>query len=401
MLLKPFPFHEKLKEYFKIQDKTWKWFADEKTISSQNEAFKTDILKNSYRITKEEEPKIYELLEQAKDKLGVIVPVTIYQSQYVEMNNASIVIFESEAHLVLSGAILKILNEEELLALLAHELSHVLLYTFDNGNYEIANRIINAIANDGSSELYYNETARMYQLYTELFCDLGAYKVCGNINPVICTLVKVNTGLEKVSAESYLQQASEILERIESGSEGTTHPELYIRAKSLELFTQNETEFYTKIEELVRGKMDLYQLNIFSKQELYSTTKDLIDIVLKPKWTQSEHCIVLYKQYFTAYNRNQEVLIDESFKAKINLSKANTKDYFSYVMLDFAMCDNDLKEPFIGLVLDLAEQIGLQDNLKAIFKKELRLTDKAFKEMSQKTASTLNEILESEQEKTY
>jgi Peptidase family M48 len=401
MLLKPFPFHEKLKDYFKNQGKTWEWFADEKIISSQNEAYKTDILKNSYRITKEEEPRIYELLEQAKDKLGVIIPITIYQSQYVDMNNASIVMLDKEAHLVLSGSIMKILNDDELLALLGHELSHVLLYTFDNGNYEVANRIINAIANEGGSELYYYETARMYQLYTELFCDLGAFKVCGDINPVICTLVKVNTGLEKVSAESYLQQASEILDRIETGSEGTTHPELYIRAKSLELFKENEIEYYTKIADLVHGKVDLHQLNIFTKKELHETTKELIDIILKPKWTQSDHSIVLYKHYFTAYNRNSEVFINEAFKVKINASKTNTKDYFSYVMLDFAMCDTELKEPFIGLILDLSEQLGLEENLKIILKKELKLSDKAFKEMSQKAATALNEILESEQEKTY
>lgn len=401
MILSPFPFQQKLKDYFKNQSKTWDWFANEKIISQQNEAYKTDILKNSYRINKEDEPKIYELLEKAKHKLGVILPITVYQSQYVESNNASIVLLENEAHLVFSGSILKLLNDDELLALLSHELSHVLLYTCDNSEFEIVNRIINAIANDGESELYYHETARIFQLYTELYCDLGAYKVCENINPVITTLVKVNTGLDKVSAESYLEQAKEILERIDSGSEGITHPEIYIRARSLELYAENQDEYFPKIERIISGKIDIQLLNIFSKKDLHQTTKELIDLILKPKWTQSDHAIVLYKHYFTVYERKTDILIDDAFKNKINDSKETTKDYFAYVLIDFALCDTEIKEPFLGHILDLAEQLNLAENVKTILKKELKLTDKAFKELSQKCASAINEILESDQEKTY
>jgi len=399
--LTPFPFHQKLRDYFKKQTKTWAWFSDIKTMTSQSETFKTDLLKNSYRIDQEIEPKIYEILEIAKNKLGVLIPITIYQSQHIENNNASIVILEKEAHLVMSGTLLKLLDESELLALLSHELSHISLFQTENGDFEITNRIINSISNDSSSELYYNETARIYQLYTELYCDLGAFKVCGDIQTVISTLVKINTGLDKISPESYLKQANEILSRIEAGSEGETHPEIYIRAKSLELYQESPVDYFSKIETIVNGKKDIYQLNLFSKEEVSNTTKELIDVILKPKWTQSEHNIILYKQYYQTYNRKSDAFITPEFKLNIENSKKSLKDYYSYVMLDFALCDNELKDPFLGHILDISEQIGLEENLKAILKKELSLSDKAYKEMHTKCATELNKILESEQENTY
>ena len=79
------------------------------------------------------------------------------------------------------------------------------------GDLEVADRIITAIANNHNSEASYYETARLFKLYTEIFCDRGAYKVIEKIAPVITSLVKASTGLDKVNAESYLKQADEIV----------------------------------------------------------------------------------------------------------------------------------------------------------------------------------------------
>ncbi|MES2573413.1 MAG: M48 family metalloprotease [Bacteroidota bacterium] len=400
-MIKPFPFHSDLRNHFKKQRKTWSWFSEEKVKEEQQEAYKTDLLKNAYRLDPENEPKVYEILGIAKDKLGIIIPITIYQSQTIDTNNAGVVFFENEAHIILSGTILKLLNDDELLVLFAHELSHILLFNLENGDFEITNRIINTIASDNRSELFYYETARLYQLYTELFCDLGALKVSGSLENTINTLVKLNTGLEKVSAESYLKQANEILERINEGSDGETHPENFIRAKSLQIFETDNANFYTRTEKIISGKTDLHQLNLFSKTLVFDITKELISIILKPKWTQSEYCTTLYKQYFSDADKNSNAFINDAFKLKIENSKKNLKDYYAYIMLDFALCDADLKEGFIGHILDISEQLGLEESMKTILKKELNLTEKTYKSFCQNCTTTLNSILESDKENTY
>ncbi|OXB10345.1 M48 family metalloprotease [Flavobacterium reichenbachii] len=400
-MIKPFPFHSDLRDYFKKQDKTWSWFSQEKVKAEQQEAYKTDLLKNSYRIEPETEPKVYEILNTAKDRLGIIIPITIYQSQTIDGNNAGVVFFENEAHIILSGSILKLLNDDELLVLFGHELSHILLFNLENGDFEITNRIINTISSDPDSELFYYETARLYQLYTELFCDLGALKVSGSLQTTIETLVKLNTGLEKVSAESYLKQANEILERIQKGSDGETHPENFIRAKSLEIFQNDNANFYSRTEKIICGEIDLHQLNLFTKKLVFDSTKELISLILKPKWTQSEYCTALFKQYFSNSDRKSDVVIDKAFKLKIENSKKNLKEYYAYVMLDFALCDADLKEAFIGHILDISEQLGLEDHMKTILKKELNLTEKTYKSFTQTCTAVLNTILQSDLENTY
>ncbi|MCE3227279.1 MAG: peptidase family [Bacteroidetes bacterium] len=400
-MLKPFDFQYKLRDHFRKQEKTWKWFSEVKVKEEQTEQFKNELLKNTYRLDPSSETTIYKLLDEAKNKLGVIVPVTIYQSQYSQDSNAGIIFIQNEAHLVLSGPILKSLSEQELLALISHELSHVLLYTIDNGDFEVTSRIINAIGNDYRSEDAFNETARLFSLFTELYCDIGAYKVCGSADTVISTLVKVETGLEKISAENYIKQADEVLAKMEKGSGGESHPESFIRAKSIDLYSKKETEAYKEISDIILGKLNLFHLNIFSKEEVHEITRELIQLVMKPKWMQSEHHKAHYQQYFKEYKVNSTIMITPEFKEKINKGSASMKDYYSYVMLDFALCDHDISEPASGHILDLAEQMEMSESLAKIFKKELNLSDKKFNEFAKNAATALNAILESEQEKTY
>lgn len=399
--LQAFPFHYKLRDHFKKQTKTWEWFQNKNVQKEQIESFKTDLLKDAYRIDFDSDKKLYDILLIAKDKLGIYIPVTLYQLIEVKETNGSIVFFENEAHIMLSGSILKNLDDDELLALFGHELSHLKLYTLENGDFEITNRIINAIANDFESELFYAETARIFQLYTELFCDNGALLVTKNKNVVISTLVKISTGLEKVSAESYIKQAEEILSKMESGSTGETHPELFIRAKALELMESESPENIKTIEKIVNGKYDLQLLNIFSKDEIYSLTKKFISIILKPKWIQSEHNLVLCKQYFTVPTLNSTDIIDDDFKDVINDFKDNLKNYFCYVMYDFTCADRDITEPSTAHMLNLAEQLGLEGMLKSIIQKELKLTEKAFKTYVAKCNEVLNQFLESDAEASY
>ena len=236
-MLAALSYHQKVKDHFKQQAKTWDYFAIAKNKEDQLQQFKTELLKNTYKFDPATEHFIYDKVNIAKQKLDLQnLPVTVYQAQYTDELNASIVYLNNEAHIVFSGPITKLLDEEELLSVLAHELTHIKLYSMLDGDVEVADRIITAIANNYNSEASYYETARLFRLYTEIFCDRGAYTVLGKTAPVITSLVKTSTGLEKVNAESYVKQADEIFSA-DTNTKAVTisHPENFIRAKAIQL----------------------------------------------------------------------------------------------------------------------------------------------------------------------
>ena len=296
-------YHTKVVNHFKEQAKTWEFFALAKTRHEQLQEFKLELLKNTYKFDPITESSLYDKVNTAKEKLGLQqLTVHLYQAQFAEEINASIVYLEGEAHIVFSGPVTNLLSDEELLAVIAHELTHIKLYTMQGGELEIANRLINAIANNYTSEAAYFETARLFHLYTEIFCDRGAYTVVENTAPVITSLVKIATGLDKINHENYLKQAEEIF-ATDKAAKATTisHPENFIRARAIQLWHDKKEEAEADIIQMIEGFTDLDQLDIFKQKELAGLTRMYLQLFLKPKWFQSILVMSQAKQFFSDF----------------------------------------------------------------------------------------------------
>lgn len=394
---------QKVSEYFKNQRKTWNFFAIDKNKEEQLEQFKTELLKNTYKFDEKSDQFIYDKVIKAKELLNLgTLPVTVYQAQYSDELNANIVYLNNEAHIVFSGSITKILNEEELLAVLAHELSHIKLYTMLNGDLEIADRIITSIANNYASEPAWFETARLFRLYTEIFCDRGAYTVLQNIDPIITSLVKASTGLENVNVESYLKQADEILSRNNNfRTAAATHPENFIRAKAVQLWHMKKEEAEKEITTMIEGLADIDQLDIFKQSEISLLTQKFISLMLKPGWFKSVTVMSLAKQYFASFKCDDSILLGEDIVESFKNAHQSVKDYFSYVLMDFAMADPSLEEVPSGWAFQLAENLFLKETFDELIKKELKFSDKKLQQYRQKTLSAYYEVKERDSEQIY
>src|SRR5258708_14997531 len=161
MLPDVLPYHLKVRDHFKEHTSTWDFFAAARTREEQLAAFQTELLKNTYRFQRESDAALYAQIDLAREKLGLDqLPVTAYQAQYANEFelNASIVYLHQEAHIVFNGPIRERLNEAELLAVIAHELTHVRLYTLLDGELEVADRILTAIGDHPHTASPYYET---------------------------------------------------------------------------------------------------------------------------------------------------------------------------------------------------------------------------------------------------
>ena len=380
--VEPLSYHRKVRDYIrKNEAKVWEFFSDEATRKSEVEKFKMALLKNTYRLEAETNPNVYEALEKAKKGLDFDYPTTIYQDEAAQELNAGIVFVDDEAHIVLSGAVISKLDENELTALFGHEISHALLWNIENGDFETTSKIITSIANDYSNDLRFHETARLFDLYTEIFADKGALKICGDKDVVISTLLKISTGLEKVSAKNYLKQAKEILTKETGGSDGYSHPENYIRALAAEWMHEEPETAEEKIVKIIEGKLNVEHLDIFHQEKVEAFTRKFIQLLTIPTWFQTNEVEQLAKDYFKNFKFDDTTELTDDEIKMVKDADDLTKEYLSYILMDFCMVDRELSTVPFAKAFELAGELDLVDIFEGIVIKELKLSKKKFADM--------------------
>jgi len=384
LTLKPLPYHEAMCAYLKEQEpEIWHWYASNKVRDEQAETVRFELLKSTYRVDRETQPETYVRAEDIARKLGLDVPITIYQAQNPQGLNASLAYVPGEAHVVLHGPVSSKLTEAEFRALLAHELSHFFLWRSWDGQYMVTEQILAALTHDPLADTPHFASARLFALYNEVFCDQGSLLVAGDPLVVISMLLKVETQLDEVSPESYLRQAEEVFGRAGAKTEGLSHPEAFIRARAIKLWADREPETERKIQEMLEGRPMLGSLDLLVQRKVAGLTRRLLDVLLSRRWMQTEPVLAHARLFFEDYVPPEDLLEDLTLAEDLRTDDRPMQDYYGYVLLDFVTADRDLEELPLAAALVLAEKLGLKDRFAEIAKRELRLRKKQLETIDQ------------------
>ena len=375
--LNPLPYHEAIRAFLKTEEADiWQWFASHQVQEENAEAVRFDLLKSTYRMDREDHADLYAAADEVAQRISLDVPITIYQAQNPEGLNASLAYEPSEAHLVLHGPIASKLNEAELRAMLAHELSHLRLWREWNGEYLIVDQILSALTLDRQAETAHFATARLFRLYNEIFCDRGALAVTGDPLVVVSMLVKISTELEEVNAASYIRQAEEIFSQETAKTAELTHPESFIRARAVKLWADGDESADAKIAEMIEGSPALGDLDLLAQLRVSKLTRRMLDVFLSFEWIHTDSVAAHARLFFEDYAFPESSRKDPSLAEDIKTEDQPMQDYYCYVLLDFVTADRDLEEYPLAAALVLTEELGLKDRFMEIAKREMRLRKK-------------------------
>jgi hypothetical protein len=377
--LKPLPYHEAIRDYLRTEEaEVWRWYASNKVRAEQAEAVRFELLKSTYRVDRASQPNLYTAAESVAEKLGLAVPMTIYQAQNPVGLNASLAYVPDEAHIVLHGPVAAKLSESELGALLGHELSHLLLWRCADGEYLIVDQMLAALTNDAAAETPHFASARLWRLHNEIYCDRGALAAVGDPLVVVAMLLKVHTQLDEVNAESYLRQAEEIFSqgRGHVRTEELTHPEAFIRTRAVKLWADGDPEADAKIREMIEGRPVLADLDLLGQRRVGGLTRRLVDVLLSRPALQTESVLAHARLFFEDYVPPSDLLEDPALADDLRTADAAMQDYYCFVLLDFVTADRDLEELPLAAALGLSEKLGLRDRFAEIAQRELRLRKK-------------------------
>jgi Peptidase family M48 len=388
--LHPLPYHSRIVEYLKREETDlWNWFSSNKVRQEHVDAVRLDLLKSTYRLEPATQPKLYELAQGVLDKLQLKIPITFYQATKTSGLNAALAYLPGEAHVILVGSILSTLLEPEIKAMLGHELAHFALFDGWNGELLVASEMLEALNNDAAAHSCYRETARLFRLYTEVLADRGAYAATQDPMVPISNLVKLETGLTEVSAESYLRQAEEILSKGPVKANHQTHPETFIRAKAIKLFAEKGASADQEIQKLIEGTPALNELDLLGQQEVAGTTRKLLNHFLAPHWFQTESVLAHARTFFPDFTPASSAALESATVEAIQKSDPSLQEYFGYILLDFVAVDRQLEETPLAAALLLCEQLGMGSTFGQMAIQELALTKKRFSTIEREASKIL------------
>ena len=363
--LTPLPYHATVVDYLRRHEpEVWRWASARTGSAEQREELRSRLLRDTYRIDAEAHIEVHTALAQAMARLGIDAQTTLYQSPGQEMN-ASLIYVPDEVHIILQGPLLERLSTEELMAVFGHELAHYLLWSRDDGQFLVADRILNdALAAPGSSS--HRETYRRYALHTELFADRGGAVAVGAVAPAVSTLVKIQTGMNSVDAAAYLRQAAEVELNEAKATAANSHPETFIRARALALWWEGASDLDAWIETRLHGPLGLERLDLPGQRQLLQFTRGFLAHFLAGTPLASDAVQAQLRMLFPDWQDDEPALGPEVFLGGV--ADESIHGYLNALMMDLALADPDQQEAALLRVGQVARTLGsfqaLETNLR-------------------------------------
>jgi hypothetical protein len=205
----------------------------------------------------------------------------------------------------------------------------------------------------------------------------------------IAKLVKLETGLTEVSAQSYLRQADEILSKGPVKASQQTHPETFIRARAIKLFADQGASANEEIQKLIEGSRALNELDLLGQQEVAGITRKLVNHFLAPPWFQTEPVLAHARTFFPDFTPEASAALDSTVVQAIQKSDPSLQEYYSYILLDFVAVDRQLEEAPLAAALLLSGQLGMDKDFGPMALRELALTKKRFTTIERDAAKIL------------
>jgi hypothetical protein len=317
------------------------------------------LLRNAYRLDEEAHPVVHRAGRRAAEALGVTAEVAYFQ---VSGDPNAAYIHQARPVIVFQGPLLDRLDEDELAAVIGHELAHRLLWEAEDGGYLAVDRLLDAAAGDARTPSQYLETHRRWSLATELFADRGALTACGDLSTTIRALLKLETGLSTADPAAYLRQAESL--DLRSGSRGTTHPEAVGRAWALKNWVDGES-----VEELVTGPLDVDAPDLLDAAVLRALSRVFAALIAQTDGLRTDAVATAAAGFADGPReprgtvRFDEPLtvrpVDGAPMPRPRPLAAATQRYLCYLLLDLATADPDAGDAGLVASLALARRSGL------------------------------------------
>ena len=192
-----------------------------------------------------------------------------------------------------------------------------------NGELETADRIITAITEYTDKGTPHWQTARLFRIYSDLYCDRCSGEVmCGDEDP--------------------------------------GHP---LRVRALRLWQEQGETAEPVIIRMVEGTPELGCLDLFGQARIRELTRLLIREFLRPEGMRTAQAVDLALDYFPDLSWEEGEWQPESLAEE----HGSIRDYFAFVLVDLVLADPIVKEQAFERASTFAGRLGIADSFGHLY----------------------------------
>ncbi len=204
------------------------------------EAFTSEMLSSALLLNRIIAPRIYDICDEVKTKLGFDESIDFYLFANAEANAFSLNGFGLVPHIIsFTSALIQQVSDDELRWIIGHEIGHLI---YCHNKLDVAQKFFPKNDDDRPPAGMTINYAR-YRNYSEISADRIGFIAMPDIGTVTKSLFKITYGIPdthfKLDIEEYMKQLNRIKE-INVGNLFSTHPNSMIRIKALLDFAQSE-----------------------------------------------------------------------------------------------------------------------------------------------------------------
>ena len=356
--------------------------------------YRNNLLANGLHLNSHIAPRLYNILEEIKTKLGIDIDVEFFLQNTAAENAYSISSRKNGKNLIIiEAAIIRLLTDEELHFVIGHELGHII---FDHSRliFPTINLMQNEEKTGNVSQDFANKMLR-WSRASEISADRIGFLACSNFKAAANAFFKMATGLDSsylnFDIDGFVSQIFKIKDNQGfTDMDLSTHPASPMRILALKYFSESklydpqktlsEDELTEKVDELLflhekiptdKDKVD--ELYFFSSAALMVAAAD-------GEISGDEHSYILeamyddttYPQAFVDFKDMDEVRSVFEKKVKI-LKKSRTDKKFELfkVLVFVAIADGNLKKEESDMLSYIAQKLGIPEEYSKLIVKEI------------------------------
>ncbi len=334
------------------------------------------------------------LVAQAAACLGITLPIQVFQTEGTTSELIRIYRAPDHVQLIFQAGLLSRFNEQERLAIIANELAKISLSTWDGGDLVTVEQFLRQFNLQKSCPPVFVETLRLFHLYSKVFCDRGAWKVCGDLGAVNASILLTETGDFPIRGEAASTRRGQNLtpqDNEVSLSQAST--DAVARMYAAKSWRKQPAALDGDIVTRIQGPFSWKCLDVHRQSLARQMTRDLIATLLAPEWMRTAPAFAYAKLFFIDFEYREPD--QKSLTDLLGKSAKDVQEFICFTMLDFVTAERSLLEPALAYTLQLAEQWKLKPLFIEIANRELRLRKSQIKEIANNAEQLMGGAAES------